>query len=219
MAKKSISRNDIQKGFMDYLLEHGKKPESVRIFTKHMGIDDETFFKHFGSLKTIESSIWEDYYQKTLDIIQKDGDFDEMTSREKHLSFLYTLLELAKPDRSYILLKLEDRKPGDVPEELKKAQKLITQSDAIDWAKTFQFLPDKAKESTQAAYRRVLSAHTISTFFFWVKDDSAEGKDTDIFIEKSTRTVFDIGELPALDSIFDLSKFFIQKMGLSTASI
>ena len=218
MAKKAIERDDIQKGYQDYLLEHGKTPESVRIFTKFLGIDDEAFFKHFGSLRTIESSIWEDYYLKTLDIIQKDPDFEEMSSREKHLSFLYTLLEIAKSDRSYILMKLEGKKPGELPQELKKAQKVITQSDEINWAKTFQFLPEKAKETTQTAYKRVLAAHTVSMFFFWVKDDSGEGKDTDIFIEKSTRTVFDIGELPALDSIFDLSKFFIQKMGFAKAS-
>lgn len=218
MAKKTASRKSIQKGYQDFLLENGKKPETVRIFTKFLGIDDDAFFKHFGSLSTIETSIWEDYYNNTLKVIQNDPDFEEMSSREKHLSFLYTLLEITKSDRSYILMKLEGKKPGELPKELKKAQNIITKSDAIDWAKTFEFLPEKAKESTQSIYKRVLSAHTISLFFFWVKDDSGESRDTDVFIEKSTRTVFDIGELPALDSIFDLSKFFIQKMGFARAT-
>lgn len=218
MAKKTVSKNSIQKGYQDYLLENGKKPDTVRIFTKFLGIDDESFFKHFGSLTTIETSIWEGYYTQTLEVIQKDPDFEEMSSREKHLSFLYTLLEIAKSDRSYILMKLENKRPGELPKELRNAQRVITQSDAVDWARSFDFLPDKVKDSTQSAYKGVLSAHTISMFFFWVKDDSGESKDTDIFIEKSTRTVFDIGELPALDSIFDLSKFFIQKMGFAKAT-
>lgn len=218
MAKKTTSKNSIQNGYKDYLLENGKKPASVRIFTKYLGIADEAFFKHFGSLNTIESSIWENYYTQTLGVILKDPDFEEMDSREKHLSFLYTLLEVVKKDRAYVLMKLENIKPGELPSELRNAQHIITHSEQINWAKTFDFLPDRAKDAEQSVYRRVLAAHTISLFFFWVKDDSGASQDTDIFIEKSTRTVFDIGELPALDSIFDLSKFFIQKMGFAKAS-
>ena len=218
MAKKTATRKSIQAGYQDYLLEHGKVPETVRVFTKHLAIDDEAFFKHYGSLKNIETSIWEDYYLMTLETIQKDPDFEEMTSREKHLSFLFTMLEIIKPDRSYILYKLADKKPDQLPQELKKAQKVITQSEDIMWAKTFEFLPERARETTQSVYKRVLSAHTVSLLFFWVSDDSGESRETDIFIEKSTRTVFDIGELPALDSIFDLSKFFIQKMGFARAT-
>lgn len=214
MAKKAISRKSIQKGYQDYLLEEGKKPATVRLFTKFLKIDDIEFYKHFGSLKNIESSIWEEYFTKTLEILKKDPDFDEMSSREKHLSYLYTLLEIVKPDRSYILFKLEGKKPHELPTELLETEKVVNQAE-IDWAKSFQFLPEKAKDLTQKTYKKVLWSHTIAMLLFWVKDDSGDGQDTDIFIEKSTRTAFDIGELPALDSIFDLSKFFLQKMGFA----
>ncbi|MEQ6165756.1 hypothetical protein AAOE16_01065 [Ekhidna sp. MALMAid0563] len=217
MAKKAISKSSIQKGYMDYLLGEGKKPDSVRIFTMFLKISDEDFYKHFGSLKTIEKSIWEGYYSQTMKVVMKDPDFEEMDAGEKHLSFLYTFLEVIKPDRSYVLFRLENKKPHELPQELKQTQKIITQSD-IDWAKTFEFLPGKAQDATQTAYKKVLWSHTIATLFFWVKDDSANGADTDVFIEKSTRTAFDIGELPALDSIIDLSKFFLQKMGFSKAT-
>ena len=213
-----MTKSSIKKGYQDYLLEEGKKPETVRVFTKFLKITDDDFYKHYGSLKNIESSIWGDYFNKTLDIIQKDPDFEEMSPREKHLSFLYTMLEIVKPDRSYMLFKLEGKKPHDLPVELKLTQKIITQSD-IDWAKTLDFLPGKAQDATQSAYKRVLWSHAIATLLFWVKDDSGDAKDTDAFIEKSTRTAFDIGELPALDSIIDLSKFFLQRMGFSKASI
>ncbi|MEP0987395.1 hypothetical protein [Ekhidna sp.] len=215
MAKKSISASSIQKGFQDYLLEEGKIPETVRIFTKYLKISDEDFYKYYGSLKNIEKSIWKDYFSRTLKVIQNDPEFEEMDGREKHLSFLYTLMEIVKPDRSYILYKLENKKPHELP-ELQGAKKVITDSD-IDWAKNFQFLPDKAQSITQSAYKQVLWSHSVATLIFWVKDDSASASDTDVFIEKTTRTAFDIGELPALDSILDLSKFFLQKMGFSKA--
>ncbi|MEM9895730.1 MAG: hypothetical protein AAF789_05125 [Bacteroidota bacterium] len=214
MAKKAVSRASIQKGYQDYILEEGKAPETVRILTKHLKISDEDFYKHYGSLKNIESSIWADYYHNTMKVLEKDPEFEEMEPREKHLSFLYSMAEIIKADRSFILYRLEGKKANDLPQELQKTQKIIVQSD-IDWAKSFQFLPDRAQDLTQSAYKRTLWGHSIALLLFWVKDDSPGAKDTDVFIEKSTRTVFDIGELPALDSIFDLSKFFLQKMGLA----
>lgn len=217
MAKKSVSKSSIQKGYQNYLLEEGKKPETVRIFTKHQKISDEDFYKHFGSLKNVEKSIWEDYYLKTLKVVQNDPDFEEMSGREKHLSFLYTMLEIMKSDRSYVLYKLEGKKPHELPSELHQTQSIIINSE-IDWAKTFDFLPEKAHKTTQSAYRRMLWSHSIAMIMFWVKDESGDAKDTDIFIEKSTRTAFDIGELPALDSIIDLSKFFLQRMGFAKAT-
>ncbi|WP_436515926.1 hypothetical protein [Ekhidna sp. To15] len=217
MAKKTVSKKTIQLGYQNYLLEEGKKPETVRIFTKHQKISDDDFYKHFGSLKNIESSIWDGYFTQTLNVLHKDPDFEEMDGREKHLSFLYTLLEVVKPDRSYVLYKLENKKPHELPSELTQTKKIINQSD-IDWAKTFEFLPEKAQNISHTAYKKVLWSHCIAMLFFWVKDDSGNAKDTDVFIEKSTRTAFDIGELPALDSIIDLSKFFLQKMGFSKAT-
>lgn len=217
MAKKSVSKKSILKGYQDYLLEEGQKPATVRVFTKYLKVTDEDFYKHFGSLKNIEQTIWNDYFNTTMEVIHKDPDFEEMNGREKHLSFLYTLLEVVKPDRSYILYKLENKKPHELPSELNHTQKIITQSD-IDWAKTFEFIPEKAQNVTHSAYKRVLWSHCIATLLFWVKDDSGNAEDTDVFIEKSTRTAFDIGELPALDSILDLSKFFLQKMGFAKAT-
>ncbi|MEM7298302.1 MAG: hypothetical protein AAF391_08560 [Bacteroidota bacterium] len=214
MAKKSITKESIQTGYQDYLLEEGKNPETVRVFTKYLKITDTDFYQHFGSLRTIESSIWDGYYTRTLDVLHKDPDFEEMTGREKHLSFLYTMLEIMKADRSYILFKLENKKPHELPEELLKTQRIINQAE-IDWAKTFNFLPEKANNITHFAYKKVLWTHSISVIQFWMKDDSGDSKDTDIFIEKSTRTAFDIGELPAIDSIIDLSKFFLQRMGFA----
>lgn len=217
MAKKTITKSGIQQGYQDYLLEEGKEPETVRIFTKYLKISDDEFYNHFGSLHTIERSIWEGYYTKTLEVIHNDPDFEEMSGREKHLSFLYTLLEVIKPDRSYLLYKLANKKPHELPSELTKAKSIITQSD-IDWAKSFKFLPEKVQGTTQKAYKQVLWSHSITMMMFWVKDDTGGAQDTDAFIEKSTRTAFDVGELPALDSIIDLSKFFLQRMGFAKAT-
>lgn len=217
MAKKAVTKSSIQNGFQDYLLTEAKVPETVRIFTKFLKITDASFFEHFGSLEKVEVSIWTDYFQKTLDVLHKDPDFTEMNEQEKHLSFLYTLLEIVKNDRSYIQYRLLHKRDSSLPKFLIHTCKVIDNS-KIEWVTPPKFIPEKGQGIAQSAYRKALWKHSIGMIYFWVKDDSDGAEDTDAFIEKSTRTFFDLGHIPALESVIDLGKFFLQKMGLSKAT-
>jgi len=220
MAKKTVTKKSIQKSYQDYLLTEGKSPATVRVFTNYAKISDEEFYKVFGSLDTIESSIWKDYYVKTFDVLQKDQDFESMNGREKHLSFLFTLLELIKSDRSYILFRMKPSLQdiqNAAPRYLAETRRIVVDSE-IDWVETPSFIPEKGLKFAKSGYKNILWQHSMAMIHFWTKDDSASAIDTDLFIEKSTRTLFDIGELPALDSVIDLGKFFLQKMGFAKAT-
>lgn len=217
MAKKAVTKSSIQKGFQDYLLTEAKKPDTLRILTNYLKITEASFYDHFGSLERVEPSIWTDYYQKTLDVLHKDIDFAEMSEREKHLSFLYTLLEVIKKDRSYIQYRLLHKMDSSIPKFLINASRVIDDS-KIEWVTPPKFIPEKGHKIAQAGYRKALWKHSASMIYFWVKDDSEGTEDTDAFIEKSTRTFFDLGHIPALESVVDLGKFFLQKMGYSKAT-
>ena len=143
MAKKSASRSTIIKNFQDYVLEQGHKPKTVRLFTQYADITDDAFYKHFGSIATVESKIWESYFQQTLKVVVNDPEFDEMQPRDKHLSFLFTLIEVVRKDRAYIQYKLEGVHPPTLPMELTRTQHVIAHAD-IAWAKSFAFLPEKS---------------------------------------------------------------------------
>lgn len=214
MAKKKISRDSIKKEYENHLLEEGKASQTVRMFCKSLGIEDDVFYQHFGSLRSVESAIWQDFFKNTLKVILNDPDFEQMNGREKHLSFLYTLLEVVKPHRSYLLFRLEGKKPHELPHQVRKTFSVIAESD-IQWTQPLKFLPKSALDKSHAIYRKTLWTHAISLLMFWIHDESSESIDTDLFIEKSTRTLFDVGELPALDSIIDFGKFFFQKVGFS----
>lgn len=214
MAKKVVTKSSIQKGFQDYLLEEAKLPKTVRILTNYLKITDASFFEHFGSLEKVELSIWEDYYRKTLDVLHKDDDFKEMVGREKHLSFLYTLLEIIKKDRSYIQYRLLYKRNSPMPKFLINTSKIIDHS-KIEWVTPPNFIPEQGQELAQSGYRKALWKHSVGMIYFWVKDNSDGTEDTDAFIEKSTRTLFDLGHIPALESVIDLGKFLLQRMGFS----
>lgn len=220
MAKKTVTKKSIQKSYQDYLLTEGKKPETVRIFTNYAKISDSEFYQVFGNLDTIESSIWKDYFSKTFDILNNDDDFESMSGREKHLSFLFTLLELIKKDRSYILFRmtpdLKDIQHAG-PRYLAETRRIVIDSE-IDWVEPPPFVPEKGHKFAKLSYKNILWQHSMAMIHFWTRDDSAGATDTDAFIEKSTRTLFDVGELPALDSVIDLGKFFLQRMGFAKAT-
>lgn len=218
MAKKSLTKEEIQKKYQDFILSEAKTPETVRIFTEYIKTTDANFFEHFGSLERVESSIWEDYYKATFATLAKDADFNEMTSHEKHLSFLYTLLEIIKEDRAYIQYRLLHFKAGGLlPKFLIKANQVL-QNEEVNWANIPKFIPEKGHKIAQEGYKQLLWKHSLTTIYFWVKDDSDGREDTDAFIEKSTRTVYDLGEFPALNSVLDFSKFLFQKSGFSKSN-
>ncbi len=217
MAKKAATRKSVQKGFQDYLLNEGKTPETVRILTNYLNITEASFFELFGSLGKVESSIWEDYYDKTLKVLNKDPDFESMSGREKHLSFLFTLLEIIKEDRSYVQYRLLHKVSSPFPEFLLRTRRALMDSE-IGWVTPPRFIPEKGHKMAHSGYKAILWKHSIALINFWIRDDSEGASDTDAFIEKSTRTLFDVGELPALDSVIDLGKFFLQKIGFTKAT-
>jgi len=47
----------------------------------------------------------------------------------------------------------------------------------------------------------------LLTLKYWVEDDSAAFEKTDVVIEKSVNTVFDVFETTPLESVIDLGKF------------
>jgi len=49
-TQKEISENQLVSKYIDILLETGKQPASIYTFSKELGIDESTFYKHFSSL-------------------------------------------------------------------------------------------------------------------------------------------------------------------------
>lgn len=218
MTDTNTSKQDIQKGYQNYLLENSELPDNVRVFTKFLNITDAEFYQQFGSINRVETSIWEDYYHQVLSVLHKDPEFEQMTDREKHLSFLYTLIEAIKEDRAYIQYRLLHKTKSPLPKFLLQTLKVL-EKEELNWVEPPKFIPEKGKKLALSGYSKILWKHSVSAIYFWIKDESSDMKDTDAYIEKSTRTLFDLGQIPAIDSVLDLGKFFLQKIGFTKASV
>ena len=215
--KKKITSTEIISNYMDYVLDNDKKPKSVYSFAKANNFEEATFYEHFGSFEALEQSIFEVFFENTMAVLEKSNDYQSFDARNKLLSFYYTFFEMLTANRSYIVLVL-DHKKGD----LKKLRSLIKLKQRftnfiddleITLLKVKQETLDKVQNKTlkESAWFQLLV-----TIKFWLDDTSPSFEKTDIFIEKTVNTSFDLIDVKPLKSVIDLGKFLMkEKMHMS----
>ncbi|NND04790.1 MAG: TetR/AcrR family transcriptional regulator [Saprospiraceae bacterium] len=211
MAKKKISKEVMVNAFIRYVLEHGKQPTSVFKFAEELGISESVFYDHFGSFRGLETSIWTDFMQETIAILDKDTSYAAFNAREKLLSFYFTHVQQLRAHRSFILAQTKELKPGpEVPYFLKNYRDTF-----LEYA---QSLIKDGIESGEIADRKYLSDQYYKGFWvqllfvlkFWVDDDSAGFEKTDEAIEKAVNLSFDLIGRGPLESVIDFAKFVAQ---------
>jgi hypothetical protein len=202
---------------MNYLLENNFKPASVFIFAKENKFEESLFYKHFGSFEAIEKSIFSTFFELTMQALSKSEDYETFDARNKLLSFYFTFFENLTANRSFMVILLKNNK-----EQLKQLSILS------DFKKVFTEYVDglnietidfKQKNITQIQRKSIKESAWVQflvTLKFWLNDNSASFEKTDIFIEKSVNTSFDLIDTTPLKSIIDFGKFlYKEKMNLN----
>lgn len=206
-SKKEVTRAYVVSKYMEYVLLEGS-PQSVFDFCKHNEIEESEFYNYFGSLEGIKKGIWVDFYTYVETLLHKNDEYVNYSSREKLLTFYFTFFEMLTANRSYVLWashesdnKLESLKQlGDLRKKISGFGKNLVENDN----------EDKKLKITKKPVAIVSEGVWIQFLFllrFWMKDNSAGFEKTDVAIEKSVNTVFDVLDNTPLDSIIDLGKF------------
>lgn len=206
--KKSITKEFIIRQFMDYVLEKGKYPPTVYSFAKDNNFDEKLFYDYYGSFKAVEKDIFNTMFLRTMEILNMSEDFARYDARTKLLSFYFTFFENLTANRSYILhaLKKDQGKLSQIEalNGMKKDFKLFI--DLLDIEKIDLQNPNLSKlqnkTMTETAWIQLLV-----TIKFWMDDESPNFEKTDIFIEKSINTGFDVLDVTPLKSVIDFGKF------------
>ncbi|MFD2098921.1 TetR/AcrR family transcriptional regulator [Flagellimonas iocasae] len=215
--KKNISKQQIVSWFMDYVLEHDQEPASVYKFCKAYNLEESSFYDYFGSFGSIKSSIFSTFLDNTLELLQKDEAYINSNARNQLLSFYYTFFEILTANRSYVVLVLRSKK--QVLDNLKTLHKLregfTTYVDSLD-IKTLDIDQEQIKKFQRKAISEGAWGQLLFTLKFWLDDNSPSFEKTDILIEKSVNSSFDVLEATPLQSLVDLGKFiFKEKMAMS----
>jgi len=210
--KKTISKQDIINWYMDYVLEHNENPKTVFAFAKMNNFEEASFYKYFSSFEAIERGIFETFYSHSITALEKSEDYEIFDARNKLLSFYYTFFENLTANRSYVKHVLDkyssNLKGLKMLNGLKKhytkyVGSLGIQMLDLKYEKIEKFQDNALKES---AWLQLLL-----TIKFWLDDTSVSFEKTDIFIEKSVNTTFDVLDIAPVKSVIDLGKFLFKE--------
>lgn len=215
--KKSISEKDIMTYYMEYVLEHNEQPKSVYAFSKENNFDESKFYDHFASFEAIQKLIFKAFYDHTIIALNASEDYQSFDSRNKLLSFYFTFFENLTANRSYVVYELDQYKNSiknlTVLSELKKS--FTHYIDDLD-IETLDIKQEQIDKIQRRALQESAWLQLVLTIKFWLEDSSASFEKTDIFIEKSVNTSFDVLNIAPLKSVIDFGKFlFKEKMHMN----
>jgi len=210
--KKEINALDIITYYMSYILENNCKPSSVYSFAKENKFEEAVFYNFFGSFEAVEKSIFKTFFDNTITVLEKSEDYETFDARNKLLSFYYTFFENLTANRSYVAATLDsnkmDLKKLTVLSNLKTSFTNYIDSLEIE---TIDLKQKNIVQIQQKSIKETAWLQLLITMKFWLNDSSASFEKTDIFIEKSVNTSFDVIDSTPLKSIIDLGKFLYKE--------
>ncbi|TPN85432.1 TetR family transcriptional regulator C-terminal domain-containing protein [Aquimarina algicola] len=207
-SKQIIDSNYIIAKYMDYVLDHDGFPKSVYKFCKDIKIKESDFYNFFGSLEAIDKGIWSAFYNNAIDVMSKNKEYDDFSSREKMLTFFYTFFELLTLNRSYVLFTLNRHKmPMENMKQLRGLRKHIKDfaTELIETDNDEKMF--KVTKNPVAIYSEGAWFQFLFLLKFWKDDESAGFEKTDVAIEKSVNTIFDVFDNTPLNNVLDFGKF------------
>ncbi len=217
MAKKKIKIDDLISLYMEHLLEHGSRPNSVFIFAKTNNFEEAAFYQFFGNFEALEQSIFRAFFDNAHSMLEKSDDYQSYDNRNKLLSFYFTFFEILTANRSYVVHALESNKNQlknmKSLSELKKAFTSFIDSLEIE---TLDVKQEQLEKIQKRSLQESAWLQLLITMKFWLDDSSPSFEKTDIFIEKSVNTSFDLLDTTPLKSMIDFGKFiFKEKIHMS----
>ena len=145
-------------------------------------------------------------------LLEKNEEFQNFDAQNKLLSFYFTFFEVLKANRSYVIMTLSSSKANlkthGVLVGLKELFKKFV--DGLD-IQTLDLKQEKLEEVKQKGLSELSWQQLLFTINFWMEDASASFEKTDIFIEKSVKTSFELMNITPLKSLLDLGKFFVKE--------
>ncbi|PRZ28190.1 TetR family transcriptional regulator C-terminal domain-containing protein [Flavobacterium granuli] len=210
--KSKITKDSIVSMFMNYTLEQGEKPKSVYQFSKLNEFTEAEFYSFFGNLESIEKEIYNLFFEKTVELLNKDTNYDSYDMKSKLLSFYFTFFELLVANRSYVSMSLKEDK--------NQLKNLLQLSGLRNHFKKFigeittdevRIQQEKIQDFQEKAIQESAWVQFLFTLKFWLEDGSANFEKTDIYIEKSVKLSFELMNVGPINSLIDFGKFIFKE--------
>jgi len=205
---------DLKAAYLDYLRRHGHAPKTVFAFADMQGISEGEFYRHYASFAAIDREAWVAFGHDAHTQAAQEPAWQGYGAREKLLAFYYTLLEILKNNRSFVLLTLgrsQKRQPALVPKVLHRfeddfkdfVRELLQEGRATGEVASRPFL--------QAGYGRIFLRQLQFILLYFVRDESVNFERTDAAVEKAVTLSFDLVGRNTFDSALDFGRFLLHK--------
>ena len=212
--KKNISKDNLISWYMEFVLENNHNPKSVFSFAKENNFEESDFYKFYGTFEGIEQSIFSEFFNNTIKVLAKSEEYPNYDARNKLLSFYFTFFEILTANRSYVVYALKGNE--DVTKlrslkllkDLKQDFKTFSNNIGIEKIDLQQEQLGKIQDKTMQESSWI---QLILTMKFWLDDTSPSFDKTDIFIEKSINSRFDLLDIKPLKSLLDFGKFILKE--------
>jgi AcrR family transcriptional regulator len=198
--------------YIQYTLEHNQTPQSVYLFAKSVDLSEQEFYNHFSGLESLESEIYQTWFEDAMNKCTASSPWDDYSAREKLLAVFYTFIESLKANRSFVKF-LKDRDFKSLPKWpdylnglhtsfLEHIKPILTDGITTQEIAERKYLDGKYADGLWINFLFVLK--------FWIDDTSPAFEKTDAAIEKSVNLAVDLMGKSALDAALDFGKFLFQ---------
>lgn len=206
--EEDLTRERLIEMYMNYVLEHEEEPRSVYKFCKVHKISETEFYNFFGSFEGLRAGIWETFFRHTVEVMQASKEYPSFTNREKMLTLYYTFFEVLTANRSYVLftLKRDDMTLKNM-KQLRGLRREMKKYSADLVREANEEKQTRLLKRSEVIFSEAAWVQLVFLIKFWMDDNSPQFESTDVAIEKSVNTVFDLFDNTPIERVLDLGKF------------
>lgn len=206
--KKKITKDDIFTSYMNFVVKNEEKPQEISEFCDEYHFKEAEFLSHFSSLKKVEKSIYKEFFLNSLEVLNESEEYVSFDAKNKIISLYFTFFENLTLNREFVVISLKGCKNQIQSYSILSSLRKSFIQFIEDLNITESIIPIEGLEKIQRNF--VNQSSWFQLFFtikFWLNDTSESFEKTDIFIEKSINTSFELLENKFLKNAFDLGKF------------
>lgn len=198
--------------YMDYVLENEAEPGTVYKFCKTNDISEAEFYNFFGSFDGLKKGIWNRFFDHALEVMQNSSEYAAFNNREKLLTLYYTFFEILTANRSYVLFTLKNKEPMlKNAGQLKGLRRQVKNYTAELIRRDNEEKQGRLLRRSETVFSEAAWVQLVFLLKFWLDDNSPQFESTDVAIEKSVNTAFDLFENSPLERVLDLGKFLYKE--------
>lgn len=208
-----MDQDRIKQAYLDYVLRHHQPPASVYQLAQQLELSEADFYRFYPGFDAIDRELWADFGRQARTQAAQEPVWAGYGAREKLLAFYFTLLEILKQNRSYVLWswqRAQPALPGLTPRVLDNFRQ--------DFEAFVGELLREGRHSEEVAPRPVVQEQYPRLFWqqamfvlgFFVKDESLNFERTDAAVEKAVTLSFDLVGRNTFDSALDFARFLFQ---------